>query len=211
MKKLARQLKIRPVTAVGHLTTLWSNVLELAENGDITKWSIEDIAEYSNWEGEPQTFYIALKNEGDGFIDEKENHRLIHDWFDYAGKYLTAKYRTNNPQLLEEIKVMYSRYKVSIKSVNSQPTNLYNLPTTQRHFYTVYKKKTGLEYVAQFGKDGAIFKNLLKTHAEAEVIALIDKFFVSQDPFILKAGFTVGVFQSQINKLQTKKPEVRYD
>ena len=47
-------------------------VLELAEDGDITKWSIEDVAEYAEWENEPQEFYKALLNGKDGWIDESK-------------------------------------------------------------------------------------------------------------------------------------------
>jgi hypothetical protein len=129
IKKFARKLKIAPVVAVGHLTTLWSNVLELAEDGDITKWTIEDISEYGGWEGEPKAFYEALKNDKDGFIDEVGGKKLVHDWFDYAGKYLTSKYRTNAPDKLNYIKNLYIRLtKDGLNTDFSQPTYLTNLP-----------------------------------------------------------------------------------
>ena len=51
LRRLARSLKITPVQALGHLVALWGSVLELAEDGDITKWSVEDIAEYAQYDG----------------------------------------------------------------------------------------------------------------------------------------------------------------
>ena len=113
-RKLKRNLKEDDATVLGYLVSLWCNILELAESGDITKWTVEDIAEYSNYYGDPTTFYKFLINIGDGFIDEKPNgKRLIHDWLKYAGRYLTAKYGTRNPTKLNEIKRLYSDTTVS--------------------------------------------------------------------------------------------------
>ena len=69
VKKMARLLGIKPVQALGHLACFWSNVLELAEDGDITKWSPEDIAEYANYEGDSLLFYKTLQNKGVQLID----------------------------------------------------------------------------------------------------------------------------------------------
>lgn len=74
------------------------------------------------------------------------------------------------------------------------------------YFYNKYKEKTDSNYVADFAKDGRIFKELLKVIEIKPLNKLIDKFFDSTDSFILSAGFTVGVFKTQINKLQT--PEI---
>lgn len=70
-----------------------------------------------------------------------------------------------------------------------------------KYFGDVYKKHRGETYVANFGKDGAIFKELLKLLPSEEICSRIDLFFRSEDEFIRKAGYTVGVFKSQVNKL----------
>lgn len=72
------------------------------------------------------------------------------------------------------------------------------------YWAVMFNKKTGDKYIFDFGKDGAIFKNLLKILSKDEVFNLIDKFFNSEDKFISSAGYTIGVFKSQINKLKTK-------
>jgi len=43
---------------------------------------------------------------------------------------------------------------------------------------------------------------LLAVLSEDKIIKLIDLFFASNDDFIKRAGFTVGVFKAQINKLR---------
>src|SRR3990167_88500 len=206
VNKLARKLNIKPVLAVGHLTTFWGNVLELATDGDITKWDIEDIANYACWEGDPKLFYEAMINDGDGFIDEGDNFRLIHDWWHYAGKYLTSRYMTHYPEILENIKVKYGQSNLRPKEVQKETTNLTNQPTSNKlvnEFYQHYKHLTNQEYIANPHSDNAIFKMLLKSLTDDDIRVAMSNFFVSNDPFIQRAGYTIGVFKSMINKLRT--------
>jgi hypothetical protein len=51
------------------------------------------------------------------------------------------------------------------------------------------------------GKDGAIFRALLRQLPLDDIVALLDQFFQSTDPFVLGSGYTVAVFASQINRL----------
>lgn len=96
---LAIFLGIEPVHAVGHLTVFWHNVLEQAEDGDIAKWSDEFIAQSACWKGDANTFCKALRSVG--WLD---NDGKIHDWLDYAGRYLYNKYHSSNPQKWEKIR-----------------------------------------------------------------------------------------------------------
>ncbi|MEA2036444.1 MAG: hypothetical protein U9O94_02970, partial [Nanoarchaeota archaeon] len=67
------------------------------------------------------------------------------------------------------------------------------------------------DYIANFGKDGKIIKDLLKIIPPDDLKKLIDKFMASDDDFIEKAGYTIGVFKAMVNKLQMKvKPTVTY-
>src|SRR3990167_6753644 len=72
------------------------------------------------------------------------------------------------------------------------------------YFYASYQQFLKTPYVADFGKDGRIFKGLLAGVPLEELRTLIDRFFVSEDKFIKEAGYTIGVFKSQINKLRGK-------
>lgn len=83
---LARELRIRRSYAMGHLHSLWHVALEQQEDGDLSSWSDEFIAESSDYSGDAPQFVQQLQRHG--FLDG----RLIHDWVDYAGKYLTSKY-----------------------------------------------------------------------------------------------------------------------
>jgi hypothetical protein len=72
--------------------------------------------------------------------------------------------------------------------------------TPQKHFYLKYQEVFNKPYVASFGKDGAIFKDMAKLVKTEDLIKAIDSFFASDDDFIKKGGYTVGMFKSQVNK-----------
>lgn len=129
VREVAQILEIKPVLLIGHLHCLWHKVIDLCEDGDISTWNEGDVSYYSKWEGDPKTFYDALKNR---FIDEKNGYKLIHDWLDYAWKYLYSKYHTNNPKLLETIRKKYKGKGKPLGHTKGYtkgplPTNLTNL------------------------------------------------------------------------------------
>lgn len=63
---------------------------------------------------------------------------------------------------------------------------------------TVGKGKT---YICNFKKERTIVKDLLRTMTLREISALAEKFFKSDDDFIRRTGYTIGVFKTQIPKL----------
>ena len=79
---------------MGHLHSLWHAALEQQEDGDLSSWSDEFIAQMADYPGDAPQFVRLLQKHD--WLDGK----VIHDWLDYAGKYLTAKYRTANPKKL---------------------------------------------------------------------------------------------------------------
>jgi len=133
--ELAAALRIRPSYAIGHLHALWHVALEQQEDGDLSAWSDEFIAIASDYPGDaPQYVRLLQKHR---WLDGK----LIHDWLDYAGRYLEFKYRTRNPKKLDEIKAKHmSLSRDGPRSYSGQtedrlPTylpNLPNLPTGER-------------------------------------------------------------------------------
>jgi hypothetical protein len=108
--ELATELRIRPAYAMGHLHSLWHAALEQQEGGDLSSWSDEFIALSADFPGDAPQFVRLLQKHN--WLEGK----LLHDWLDYAGKYLTAKYRTANPKKLRQIllkhKSVNSRFKV---------------------------------------------------------------------------------------------------
>ncbi len=114
--ELAAALRIRPAYAIGHLHALWHVALEQQEDGDLSAWSDEFIALASDFPGDaPQYVRLLQKHR---WLDGK----LIHDWLDYAGRYLDAKYRIGNPKRLAEIKEKHSEQSVVKQQTDSSLT-----------------------------------------------------------------------------------------
>ena len=96
-KRLARLLNISIAAAIGHLHMFWWWAMDYADNGDVSQYDPEDIADAGGWEGDAQTFLDAMINCGPGnrcgFIDRAENGMYIHDWDEYIGKLLERRQR----------------------------------------------------------------------------------------------------------------------
>ena len=95
-RKLARQLGITVPAAIGHLHCLWWWALEYAQDGDLSEYDAEDIAEAAMWEGESAAFNDGLIKAG--FIDSADDTDAgsIHDWMEYAGRLVTARRRKSD-------------------------------------------------------------------------------------------------------------------
>jgi len=86
---------------IAKLHRLWWWALDYAEDGDLRRFTPEEIGlgiQISD-ANDAKRFYAGLI--GSDFIDEKTLY--IHDWLDYAGRYLKSKYHTNNPAKYEKI------------------------------------------------------------------------------------------------------------
>lgn len=77
-------------------------------------------------------------------------------------------------------------------------------------FKTLFERGVGSKYVPNYAKDTILLKGLLKELPKEKILELMGKFFESQDEFIQKSGYSVGVFKSQINKLNIQKPKSMY-
>lgn len=128
LKELARDLRLKPVYVMGHLHALWHDALEQQEDGDFSSWTDELIAESSQYQGDAPQYVRLLQKHG--WLDGK----LIHDWLDYAGRYLEAKYRTSKPERLQEIHAKHNLVgkKSDFNQSKISPPNLPNL-TNQKN------------------------------------------------------------------------------
>lgn len=88
-RKFCRRLGLSVPAAVGHLHMFWWWAMDFAADGDITKFEPEDIADAMEYDGDPQALIDALTDAG--FIDQTEAGRVIHDWYDYAGKLIERR------------------------------------------------------------------------------------------------------------------------
>lgn len=68
-------------------------------------------------------------------------------------------------------------------------------------WFETFKAKFQEKYQVQGAKDGQTVKRLLRDRDLEELKKLGEKFFASNDDFILQSGYTLGVFATQINKL----------
>lgn len=96
LKRLARMLGLKRAHAVGHLHCLWWWALDYAQDGDVTHFADEDLADAAEWDGDPAAFCRALEGcgvgGGAGFLERTEDDRLLlHDWWDYAGRLIDQR------------------------------------------------------------------------------------------------------------------------
>lgn len=90
-KKAARALNIHKAQMIGHLLCLWWWCQDYAEDGDLSGYDPEDIADAAEWDGDAEQFIDALKScgarGGAGFLERNDEGGLcVRDWFDYGGK-----------------------------------------------------------------------------------------------------------------------------
>lgn len=72
------------------------------------------------------------------------------------------------------------------------------------YFSDLFKSKFNTEYHINHAKDRTLLSKLLNTIPGKSIAEAMRLFFDSDDEFIKRAGFTIGVFNTQINKLTPK-------
>ena len=100
-RRMARQLNISRPAVVGHLHYLWWWAMDFAQDGDVTDFDGEEIAEAALWDGEPCDFFSALTE--CGFVDRVQcpvngEMYILHDWESYAGKLVAHRKANANKQ-----------------------------------------------------------------------------------------------------------------
>jgi hypothetical protein len=90
-KKLARLLSISRASAIGHLLCLWWWCQEYADDGDLSAYELDDIAEAADWDGDAAMFVDALltcgtKNRSGFLVKHADGTLEINDWMEYGGK-----------------------------------------------------------------------------------------------------------------------------
>jgi len=78
-----------------------------------------------------------------------------------------------------------------------------SVKSTMALFCYRHKDVLKVPYMISYGKDQAIMKQVIATYGAEKTSQLILDFFneVPKDPFLQKAGITVGIFKTQIPKL----------
>lgn len=122
-KRLARYLGVSIPAAIGYLHLLWWWALDYAQDGDLSKYDLTDIADATFWEDAPDILINALY-ESD-WLEKKEDGYLIHDWEEYAGR-LLEKRRTDaeRKRLARENKDKKQFDKDVQETSNGRPTDV---------------------------------------------------------------------------------------
>lgn len=109
-RKAARALGISRAAMIGHLQCLWWWALDFAEDGNLSKFAPDDIAEEALWEGDPDRFIAALLDCGDGdgagFMERIDGQLQIHDWWEYAGKLIERRRKDRDRKREERAKAV---------------------------------------------------------------------------------------------------------
>ena len=89
--KLRRAASIAGVSEpamIGHLHLLWWFALDLAPEGDLSRYDAHDLAIAAKFDGDPDVFVKALQQCGPaGTVGFLTLDMRLHDWDDYGGKY----------------------------------------------------------------------------------------------------------------------------
>lgn len=86
---VAGMLHLPRVTVVGHLHYLWWWCLDYAQDGSLARYTVEQIAQAGEWDGDPNVFVSALADAR--FLDRVGETFVVHDWDDYGGRYLAQQ------------------------------------------------------------------------------------------------------------------------
>lgn len=155
------------------------------------------------------TVYDKLKIlEKVGFCNIKSNNKFsiitICKYSDYQDK---KEHKQQQKQQPANNQPTTKQQPANTNNNDNNDNNDNNTIVSRDYFYAAYKKAFDKDYIANFVKDGSIFKDLAKKIALEELKTLIDRFFASQDEFVIKAGYTTGIFKTRINSLRMdKKP-----
>lgn len=167
--ELAKELRLRNSYTLGHLHALWHAALEQQEDGDLSKWTDGFIADSSDFPGDAPQYVRLLQKHG--WLDGK----LLHDWIDYAGLFLTRKYSSSDPERLRAIWKKHGReYGANNKRTDSERTaNLPNQPnlTNQPNQKTIADFDSIWEaYPRKLGRKTALrhFAATVKSEADLE-------------------------------------------
>jgi ribosomal protein S17E len=94
---------------------------------------------------------------------------------------------------------------VQAKSSSFIPSSSSSSNQILKYFGKKHLEKLGEKYTSSFQKDHTLLQRLLENHSEKKLEEMIDRFFRDDNDFVRQAGYTVGVFSSQVPKMLLKE------
>lgn len=95
--KLKRLLCRPACTCAGVLEMLWQMATMFADDGDISKFSADDIAAFLDFDGDAEELLRSLIESG--WVDEMDGRRVIHDWIDHCPDFIADRIRKRESRL----------------------------------------------------------------------------------------------------------------
>jgi hypothetical protein len=201
---------------------IWSYCAKFhPEDGRLVGYSEEEIERIAEWHGEPGKMIATMIRPEICLLEKIDGGWVIHNWLEHARHLSIFKKRAKTAA-----KKRWKKYASSmlVASKNDATTGLARLGKVSinlkegeesengektvsafrqftDYFCSKFENKFSQKYQFQKAKDAEIVKRLLAIRRLDQLIELIDRFFDSTDSFILQSGYTLGVFESQINRL----------
>jgi hypothetical protein len=104
-KRLAKKLGISIAQTIGHLHLFWWWSMNYAEDGDLSNFDHDEIADAAHWESDPEEFINAMVNCGPGssrrFLEFEGDKLYVHNWQEYIGR-LVEKREKNRQRKRKE-------------------------------------------------------------------------------------------------------------
>jgi len=212
---------------IGKLHILWWWALKYAEDGDLSKYESNVSMSLIREDIEPEKMLQMLIQVK--FINE---NGLIHDWLDYAGRYLYSKYHSSNPNKLKGIQkkhkstrsITYLTTKGNLPTFTNQPTNL-NQPTLTNHNISEQVKNLFDSFDSNFQNKITIYldritkKNKSGIITDGRKLTLLNELFTSKDrcnnneifgysmdQAINKDACNIGYINAIIKNKKTERP-----
>lgn len=89
-KRLAKELKIPLYQAIGALESIWHMTADFCPDGNIGKFTDQEIADHLEWQGDPSALIEALAKTG--WLDNDDADRyVIHDWLDHCPEFIKER------------------------------------------------------------------------------------------------------------------------
>jgi hypothetical protein len=151
---LCQALGAEKALMVGHLHILWWWCMDYAMDGDLSRYSNQQIADACGWRRDHDLFVNSLATAG--FVDQEGDKKRIHDWFEFCGEIVRKRLDRKETRRKTAENGSHCLPKSAELPPTNQPTNQ---PTNHKHRFM---KPTPEEVTAyansiHFELDGQVF------------------------------------------------------
>lgn len=95
-RALSRLLGLPQYAVVGLLESVWTLAAQFADDGDLSRFCAQEIADYAGYEGDAEKLVEALISSR--WLDGRIGALLVHDWFDHCPHYVHDRRRKRSPK-----------------------------------------------------------------------------------------------------------------